>query len=235
MSKNTIYLHIEDVTGKHVNITVDSNHRINSIKTIIQNRTGIPSQFQQLLFNGQNLSDDKSLNDYQIVSFTTLNLFIALNGGALAQWCSCDCGDCCGTRMRKKGPSYPLITNKNPGCCYKLSRPFLCCCYCLWISCCPCFDNDYNYLPHDLLEQSDEYKRMLLNIKWIGNIRLNRITDKDEIYNMLLCVYTATNNTASKIRNKDQLIQILKECNCSFSVSIEEYIGMHTLKLGRRS
>jgi len=62
--------------GKTIPLEVDSTDTIKNIKSKIQNKEGIPSEKQHLIFNGKQLEDGYTLSYYNIKKYSILNLII---------------------------------------------------------------------------------------------------------------------------------------------------------------
>ena len=50
------------------------------LKELIQMAEGIPKQQQRLIFAGEDLEDDRTLSDYNIIAHSTLDLVLSYNG-----------------------------------------------------------------------------------------------------------------------------------------------------------
>ena len=90
---------IKTLTGK--TIYIDSSNTndvsITNIKELIEDKEGILSNEQRLIFNGKELEDGQSLSDYNISNDSTLDVVLSMIGGvydpslaALAKTFNCE-------------------------------------------------------------------------------------------------------------------------------------------------
>jgi len=72
---------VKTLTGKEIEFEIEPEDKISRIKEIVEEQSGVPPQQQRLIFNGRQMSDDKTANELSVVPGSVLHLVLALRGG----------------------------------------------------------------------------------------------------------------------------------------------------------
>ena len=77
-----MHIHIKTLTGKTCSLNVEQTSSIDSLYTQVERMMGVPSEEQNLIFNGKSLKNGKLISDYQMGEEENIYLVISLDGGA---------------------------------------------------------------------------------------------------------------------------------------------------------
>ncbi|CAG8513813.1 7021_t:CDS:2 [Paraglomus occultum] len=73
---------VKTLTGRTITVEVDSLETVEDVKQKIQEKEGIPSDQQSLVYSRKQLIEDRTLIEYNIEKDSTLHLALRLLGGA---------------------------------------------------------------------------------------------------------------------------------------------------------
>lgn len=106
--RGDVQIYIKTLTGKFITLDVEPRNTIEEVKTKIFEKEGIPQYEQNLLFERQELADDRVLADYNIKHESTLHLVLRLKGGGV-EICFNKLSASVISKLVKEGPAYRQV------------------------------------------------------------------------------------------------------------------------------
>jgi len=73
---------VRTLTGKEIELDIDSDYKISQIKEKVEEKEGIPPVQQRLIFGGKQMTDEKTAQEYNLSGGSTIHLVLALRGGS---------------------------------------------------------------------------------------------------------------------------------------------------------
>ena len=74
-------IYIKNLSGIKRPINIDASDRIDIIKSILQEKEGIPKKQLRLIFGGKQLVDTQLISETSIIAGSVIHMVIQLRGG----------------------------------------------------------------------------------------------------------------------------------------------------------
>jgi ubiquitin len=84
VNKN-IQIFIKTLTGKSITVSTRAEDTVEELKQKVQDKTGIPQNYQLLIFTGKQLEEGRTLSHYNIMKESTLHITARMKGGMTEQ------------------------------------------------------------------------------------------------------------------------------------------------------
>lgn len=76
-----MHIFVKTLTGKTETFNVNQSDTVKDIKEKIQEKNGVSTNKQRLIFTGKQLEDHQTMEQYNIKKDSTLHLMLRLDGG----------------------------------------------------------------------------------------------------------------------------------------------------------
>ena len=106
--EKTIY--VKSWTGRTVSLEVDLDHAVETVKRLIEAKTGIPKDHQHLASKGKVLKDNRALKEYGISGGETVEMTALLLGGMKHKGLSPTPMDADRDKKRKESETYTDVS-----------------------------------------------------------------------------------------------------------------------------
>ena len=73
---------VQTLSGKTVTLEIDGSDTIESTKRKIEDKDGLPTYYQSLVYGGREMQNEKTLQDYQVGKASTLRMYLRISATA---------------------------------------------------------------------------------------------------------------------------------------------------------